>query len=122
MDERRSVSVLWAVLAVLLGIFSGWQVYTDSEQAECQAQYNLAFTEQLRIRSNLAVASDQAQSALLLGVSRLVAQPASDNPKIQSARAAEFRQLFTTFDEAVVKAEKSRQETPLPPIPDCAKS
>lgn len=120
MDERRSVSVLWAVLAVLLGIFSGYQVYADSERSECQARFNVAFSEQVRIRSDISARADQAQSALLLGVSRLISLPPTQDHKVQLARAAEFRELFKTFDAAVDRVEKARADNPLPELPSCA--
>ena len=122
MDTRRSVSILWVILALALGGFSGWQVHTDSQRAECQAQYNLAFTEQLRIRADLSAVSDGAQSDLLRGVSRLISLPPSSKPAVQASRTKDFRKLFSDFDAAVIRADKARRETPLPVIPDCAKS
>lgn len=95
------------------------QVYRESSRAACQASYNAAFATQLTERSKLASASDKAQSDLLLGVSRLIAAPPTEDPKVQAKRSADFRQLFVKFEKAAEQAEQARKSTPLPALPNC---
>lgn len=115
----KHAGAILVCLALTMGGLYAVQVHQASERAACQAGYNRAFAVQLTARSALAAQSDQAQSDLLLGVSRLIAAKPSTDPKVVAKRQAEFRALFVAFDRAAAAVESARAATPLPDIPNC---
>jgi hypothetical protein len=116
---RNHLGGLLVVLAVILGSTYAVQVHNEREQAECQSEYNQAFSQQSAIRSQISTDSDNAKTALLQGVGTALALPPTTDPATQSQRAKDFLQLFTTYNQEVQRVADERQANPLPPLPNC---
>jgi hypothetical protein len=113
-------------LAVLIGATSWYQMdqvadqgRTDKRVAECQARYNQAFAQQLIIRSKLFSESDQIRDDLITRVGKQVLAPRSADPAEIAKRRAEMKRYFRDYARKSAASERHRNETPLPPIPDC---
>jgi hypothetical protein len=125
---KQNAAVLLVVLAIVSG-YSYWyqvnQTHQQSERlnriSECQHQYNIAFDTQLRIRSELFQAADDTRNDLLGGVAALILAPRDPNeaPEVKKERDTQFRTLFEDYLEATSRVEAARENTPLPPIPNC---
>jgi hypothetical protein len=125
---KQNVAILLVVLAIVSG-YSYWhqvnQTHQQSERlnriSECQHQYNIAFDTQLRIRSGLFQAADDTRNDLLGGVAALILAPRDPDeaPEVKKERDTQFRTLFEDYLEATSRVEAARENTPLPPIPNC---
>ncbi len=106
-------------MAVLAGASYWFQVDEQHDAAECQAQYNQAFSSQLTTRSNLFQLADDTRDELLLGISGLIVAKPPKTPAEQTKRQEQFRNLFTTYTEATNNVSAARKSTPLPELPNC---
>lgn len=78
---------------------------------ECQAKYNKALVENLRLRSEASVRVNSATQKLILTFADLPDPSASD--------VATTLRAFKIFKKEIVSAERARARYPLLPYPDC---
>ena len=116
---REHAGVLVMIVAVIFGTTYFIQVHHESERATCQAEYNKAFAQQSLIRSQISTDSDNAKTTLLEGVGTALSLPPTTDPTVESQRAKDFLQLFTTYNQEVQKVDAERAANPLPPLPNC---
>lgn len=108
----------WGWVLILAALSSGGVYYDDVREQEqrsrCQQIVNKAFTDNIVERSKISVASDQAQSNLLLGVAQAFAAKPTTDPKEQEKRSKAFLKLFSDFEAATAEVTRLRAETPFP--------
>jgi hypothetical protein len=107
-------------LALVIGGSYFVQVRQESERTACQAQYNAAFAKNLALRSESSNARLDALDAWLAGFLALIpASPDERTPEETERAREQFFDLSRTYAAAVMQNAKTREEHPLPAIPDC---
>lgn len=116
---NRHAGAFMILLALGLGATYAVNLHQEQNRTDCQAEYNLAFATQIKVRSSLSAASDKAQTDLIAGVGSLVAAPPTKDAKELARRGMQYRNLFLDFNKVVDQVEKDRAATPLPEFPNC---
>lgn len=104
------------VMAVFGGGLYAYQVNAVSEQNECQVELNRAVAANIKIRTQIAQRSDEAQTRLISGVGALFLLPPTEDKKEQARRSEEFLELFRKFDKTKGDVAVARAENPVPEI------
>lgn len=100
--------------SLVLGSLYYVQVHDERNRADCQAELNSIFVENIRIRADLAAEADNLTSGLLLGLGEFTL-PVNPTPA-QVARSVEgYTRLYTEYAQ---KTEANRMARLARPIPD----
>lgn len=119
----NSVGTWLILLSIVLGGVYYYQVKKDAAYEACQAAYNVSVSKILGIRAQLTASSDRAQTNLILGVAKMMAEEphqGEQNNAQEEQEDKEFRKLFSTFTVEIARIEQERKENPVPEIPSCA--
>lgn len=115
----------WAGLVMIVFAIVGGAIYyvqlqEQGERARCQSEVNAAVSANIKIRSQITQRSDEAQSALLAGVGKLVLNPVpvTDIAK-RKKTGEEYMKLFRAFNKAADEVEAARAANPVPDIREC---
>lgn len=118
--ERR-MGIFMIIGALIAGGAYYVQVNEQEERSKCQNRVNTAFAENIVRRSAVSVASDKAQSTLLLGVAELLGEPEATSTREERERAAQFLLLFSNFRSDSAEVDKLRAANPYPDIESICK-
>lgn len=115
---QRNRGVVIVLIAIFMGAVYFVQVADERERSQCQTQYNQAFAENLRIRSELSAQRTEALDAVVAGVGSLVLNPPT-TLKARDEATIRYRELFSNYAVAVELYNRNRADNPLPDLPSC---